>query len=185
MTTTPRPAIGYIRVGSASPGLVGELQKRLIEEWATETGHQVVEWVEEFGVPRAGRGLDEAVDRCNGKLIIATAPDRVSRQPDDMTARIAQAQAAGGDLCFVEGWQERTSGVQAAAEWAAVTASAAVPGRIGSSVYSRRAANALDEAAPEQQVAAIHEYLERSGMKVLSVDDAELARDPRELLGEG
>lgn len=80
MTTTLLPAIGYIRVASPGPKtLAGEFQKRRLTEWAAETGHEIVQWVEEFGVGRAGPAFDKAVAGCRGKAIVATACDRVSR----------------------------------------------------------------------------------------------------------
>lgn len=121
MTTTLLPAIGYIRVASPGPNiLAGEFQKRRIEEWATETGHEITEWVEEFGVGRAGPAFDKAVAGCRGKAIVATARDRVSRHLAVLEGQTRRVQAAGGRLIFVESWLQDADGSLAemmASDW--------------------------------------------------------------------
>lgn len=110
MTTTLRPAIGYVRVGSASPGLASKMQNKMqkqrIEEWAAETGHEIVRWVEEYGVGHASGTFDTAVSGCRGKLIVAVDAARISRHLPLLREQLGRVRAAGGRLGFVEGWQE-------------------------------------------------------------------------------
>jgi hypothetical protein len=183
MTTTPLPAIGYIRVGSAGPGLAGELQKQRIKEWAIETGHEIAEWVEELGVPRAGRGFDGAVAHCRGKLIVAVAPVRISRDLAVLREQIGRVRAAGGRLGFVEGWQETELTPGTLMELAIAMADTET-GAPRVATYRRVAQQPEADQGPQQQVAAAWDYLEERGLEILSIDGAEFGRDPRELLDE-
>lgn len=183
MTENLPPVIGYIRVGSSNPGLASENQQRRIQEWAAFHGYEIVEWVEEFGVGRAGPAFERAVGRCQGHLVVAVAPSRISWDPVAAQAWNARVHAAGGQLGFVESWPDLNPLDRPAAGW--VTAAAAVVAdspRIAS--YRRRPADALGDAGPQQQAAANWQALEEAGYEVLSVDGVELGRDPRELLDE-
>jgi DNA invertase Pin-like site-specific DNA recombinase len=108
MTTNP-PVIGYIRVGSAASSLVGDLQKRRIEEWAAATGHEITSWAEDIGAPRAGRGFDGAVANCRGKLIVAVDALRIARNLAILQEQTGRVRAAGGQLGFVETWGRDTT----------------------------------------------------------------------------
>lgn len=184
MTTSLPPVIGYIRVGSPDPNtLAGQQQKRRIEEWAAETGHDVTEWVEEFGTGRAGSAFARAVARCRGKLVVAFAPSRISRDPVELQAWNTRVHAVGGQLGFVEGWPQPDSWEQATAEWAGALAGGAAesPRRVS---YHRRNPEPIDQASPQRQAAAAWDYAEKLGHQVTWADGAEPDRDPREATGQ-
>lgn len=187
------PVIAYARAGSTDIGTIATARQReRITEWAAQTGHTITEWVEEAGLSHAGLGFVEAVARSRGKLVVAVSPSRISRDPQVLQARIAEVEKAGGRLGFVEGWAETTwqdelASIMIGHETATRNARAAdereaqAPRTVS---YRRRSTSPLDEAGPQQQAAAAWEHLDRLGHQVLSVDGAELGRDPEELLDE-
>lgn len=184
MTENPRPVIGYIRVGSPDPNtLAGEMQKRRLTDWAAETGHEIVDWVEEFGVGRAGPAFDRAVEHCRGRLIVATAPDRVTRQMAVLKTRAEQVRAAGGQLGWVEGWHEQPPDATWAAKMADILAAFESEERTArAATYARRPSKDSDQAGPQQQAAAAWDVAESLGVEVVAIDGAELGQDPHEII---
>ncbi|MEU5957548.1 recombinase family protein [Streptomyces sp. NPDC047525] len=104
------PAIGYVRVNTALVFTESQNQRQSIIRWAQETGHLIVDWVEDILVTgKTGDNdvaLDELITRVHegvASVVVVEGPDRISRQAEVFRHWQSRLTEAGGHLAWASG----------------------------------------------------------------------------------
>ena len=98
------PAIGYIRVSMAREEMISpEIQRAVIESWATRTQHRVIDWV--VDLDKTGRNFKRKIMRVIERVEAGEAPviavwkySRFGRSRTGVPANLARVEKVGGQL---------------------------------------------------------------------------------------
>ncbi|MGW1158472.1 recombinase family protein [Streptomyces sp. NPDC002513] len=102
--TTPEPFIGYVRVSTWREEKISpEIQRTAITSWAQQTGHRIVDWVEDLDVSgrhfrRKIMGAIQRVERREAKGIAVWKYSRFGRDDYGIQINLRRLEEAGGTL---------------------------------------------------------------------------------------